>query len=138
MLKLALILMSARTKVSVRITLSVKTIKEVLVATVLTVTKENIARTSMSVAVQAVVTRTPNAQTLMEVTFAAVKMVFMETVTRALWANAWIVIVLKTKNAFQQRPKAVNVNTASNSTMYLFAKISMSVNRPSVMIKPNV
>ena len=62
----------------------------------------------------------------------------METVTRALWADAWIVIVLKNKNAFQQRPKAVNVKTAFSLTMHLFAKILMSVNRPSVMIKLNV
>ena len=133
-----MILTSALSKVSVRTTLNVKTIKEVSIATVLTVTKETTVATSMSVTVQSAVTRTPNVGTRTEATPVAAKTGFMETVTRALWANAWIVIVLKTKNAFQQRPKAVNVKTASNSTMYLFAKISMSVNRPSVMIKPNV
>ena len=57
----ATILMSALRKVFVRTTLNVKTIKEVSVATVLTVTKETIVLISMSVTAQVVVTRTPNA-----------------------------------------------------------------------------
>ena len=118
-----MILMSALTKVSVRITLSVKTIKEVLVATVLTVTKENIARTSMSVTVQSVVTRTPNAQTLMGATPAVVKTGSMETVTGALRADVRTVTALETRNAFQQRPQTVNVKKAFSSTRCLFAKI---------------
>ena len=133
-----MILMSALRKVSVRITLNVKTIKEVSIATVLTVTKETTVATSMSVTVQTVVTRTPNVETRTEATSAAVKMVFMETVTRALWADAWIVIVLKTKNAFQQRAQVVNVKKAFNSTIYLFAKILMSVNRTSATIEQSV
>ena len=68
----ATILMSALSKVSVRTTLNVKTIKEVLVATVLMVTKDTTVATSMSVTVKLVVTRTPNAQTRTEATPAAV------------------------------------------------------------------
>ena len=83
MLKLALILMSALSRVSVRTTLNVKTIKEVSIATALTVTKETIVAISMSVAVQLVVPRTPNAQTRTEATSAAVTKVFTEMVTRA-------------------------------------------------------
>ena len=134
----AMILTSALLKEFVLITLSVKTIKEVLIATVLTVTKEITVATSMSVIVQLVVPRTPYAQILREATSADVLTVFMETVTCAFRANARTVTAPKTKSAFQQRPQVVNVKTASNSTTYQFAKISMSVNRPSVMIKPNV
>ena len=56
-----MILMSALSEVSVRTTLNAKTIKGVLVVTVLTGTKGTIVLTLMSVAVQLVVTRTPNA-----------------------------------------------------------------------------
>ena len=56
----ATILMSALRKMSVQITLNVKTVKEVSIATVLTVTKETIVLISMSVTAQLLVTRTPN------------------------------------------------------------------------------
>ena len=124
--------------VSVRIILNAKTIKEVLVATVLTVIKETIAVTSMSVTVKLVVPRTPNVLTRKEATPAAVTKVFMEMATHAFRVNVRTVTVLKTKNAFQQRPLVVNAKKAFNSTLYLFVKMLMSVNRTSVMIKPNV
>ena len=130
--------MSALSKVSVLITLNVKTIKEVLIATVLTVTKETTVATLMSVTLQPVVTRTPNAQTLMEATPAAVWTVFTETVPRAFRADAKTVTVLKTKNAFRKRPQVANAKKAFNSTIYLSVKISMNVNRTSVIIKLNV
>ena len=131
--------MSALRKVSVRIMLNAKTIKEVLVATVLTVTKETIVATLMSVTKQVlVVTRTPNASTLMEASLATVTKVFTEMVTGAFRVNVRTAIVLKTKNAFQQRPLVVNANKASNSAIHLSAKMSMSANRPSATIKKNV
>ena len=83
-----MILTSALSKVSVRTTLNVKTIKEVSIANVLTVTKETTVKTSMSVTVQLLVTRTPNVLTRTEATPANVETVIMETVTRAIRVNA--------------------------------------------------
>ena len=105
---------------------------EVILATVMTVSKEISAQTLMSVITQLYVTKKQNVPTLWVVIIANVKKATMETKNSVYWASVSSQTAPKTNSVSRRQLSPVNVKKGSHIMMRPSASILMNVQRKFV------